>query len=83
MSLMMPTLRSMSSNHDPALEEKLLEACPAACLEEKIETEKSFTTVTDEGHDRAWKLWQLPEGRRKEDAVFVEFFYKTLDLILC
>ena len=76
----MPTMRSLSSNPDPELAEQLLEKCPAACIEEKIVTEKSFTTVTDESHDRAWKLWQLPQGRKKEDAVFVEFFYKTLEV---
>lgn len=77
----MPTLRSLSKiNPDPELQKKLTEECPAACIEEKIETEKSFTTVTDESHDRAWKLWQLPQGRKKEDAVFVEFFYKTLEV---
>ena len=53
--------------------------CPLACVEEDIATDISFTLVSEESHNRAWKLWQLPANRTKEDAVFMELFYKSLD----
>ena len=36
--------------------------------------------MSEESHNRAWKLWQLPANRTKDDAVFMELFYKTLDV---
>ena len=54
--------------------------CPTACIEETIDTDLSFNLVSEESHNRAWKLWQLPANRTKDDAVFMELFYKTLDV---
>ena len=54
--------------------------CPTACIEETIDTHISFNLVSEESHNRAWKLWQLPANRTKDDAVFMELFYKTLDV---
>ena len=81
MQMMMPTMRTLQSRaNDPEMMSQIQELCPAACVEETIETEKSFTILTDDAHERAWKLWKLPEGRSKEDAVFIELFFKTLDV---
>ena len=41
----------------------------------------SFTSVSEESHNRAWKLWpSLPQNRTKDDALFMELFYKTLEV---
>ena len=70
MQKMMPMMRSISLNHPQ---------CPVACLVEQVETENSFTLLSDESFNMAWKLWKLPgENRTKEDCVWVELYYKTL-----
>ena len=78
MQNMMPVIRetvaqAASSNSEAEAD------CPLACVEEDIATDISFTLVSEESHNRAWKLWQLPANRTKEDAVFMELFYKSLD----
>ena len=80
MQNLMPTMRLATLNPDPEMIKNVSLSCPKACLEESIETETSFTITNQESHERAWKLWQMPEGRTKEDAVFMELFYKTLDV---
>ena len=77
---LMPSMRRSSSESDAEMSEQIRSSCPTACLEESIDTEMSFTITSEDSHQRAWKLWQLPEGRSKEDAVFMELFYKTLDV---
>ena len=79
MQMMMPILRSSTVNPDAEWEAHLEEECPQQCLEEYIDTDMSFNLVSDQSHERAWKLWQLPEGRTKEDAVWMELFFKTLN----
>ena len=79
MQMMMPILRRTTVNPDPEWESHLETECPEQCLEEFIDTDMSFTLVSDQSHERAWKLWQLPDGRTKEDAVWMELFFKTLN----
>ena len=79
MQMMMPILRRSTVNPDAEWEAHLEEECPQQCLEEYIDTDMSFNLVSDHSHERAWKLWQLPEGRTKEDAVWMELFFKTLN----
>ena len=70
MEKMMPMMRTISLDHPE---------CPRACLAEHVETEKSFTLLSDESFSMAWKLWKLPgEKRTKEDCVWVELYYKSL-----
>ena len=78
MQMMMPILRRTSVNPDPVWESHLEEQCPLQCVEEFIDTSMSFSLVSDDSHDRAWKLWPLPQGRTKEEAVWMELFFKTL-----
>merc|ERR1711953_46493 len=78
MQMMMPILRRTSLNPDPVWESHLEDECPLQCVEEFIDTEMSFSLVSDDSHDRAWKLWPLPQGRTKEEAVWMELFFKTL-----
>ena len=79
MQMMMPILRRTTVNPDPEWESHLETECPEQCLEEFIDTDMSFTLVSDKSHDQAWKLWQLPQGRTKEEAVWMELFFKTLN----
>ena len=66
-------------SHPPCFQ--MIEAlCPISCIEETIDTHLSFNLVSEESHNRAWKLWQLPANRTKDDAVFMELFYKTMDV---
>ena len=52
--------------------------CPLACLEEHIHTDISFTLFSDQTFNTAWKLWNLPANRTKEDSVWMEIYYKSL-----
>ena len=52
--------------------------CPLACLEEHIHTDISFTLFSDQTFNTAWKLWNLPANRTKEDSVWLEIYYKSL-----
>ena len=79
MQMMMPILRRTTVNPNPEWESHLETECPEQCLEEFIDTDMSFTLVSNKSHDQAWKLWQLPEGRTKEEAVWMELFFKTLN----
>ena len=66
---------------DVSLMKQISEECPRSCHEEFIETQMSFTSVSEESHNRAWKLWpSLPQNRTKDDALFMELFYKTLEV---
>ena len=77
MQNMMPVIRETVAEAATTTEAEA--DCPLACVEEDIATDISFTLVSEESHNRAWKLWQLPANRTKEDAVFMELFYKSLD----
>ena len=80
MQQIMPMFRD-TSNLDPELVMKMQEDCPLACEEEYIDADMSFTLVSEESHQRAWKLWSdLPANRTKEDAVFMELYFKTLNV---
>ena len=52
--------------------------CPLACLEEHILTDISSTLFSDQTFNTAWKLWDLPANRTKEDSVWLEIYYKSL-----
>ena len=70
MQWMMPMMRSISLHHPD---------CPTACLAETVDTEHSFTLLSDDSFSMAWKLWNLPgENRTKEDCVWLELYYKSL-----
>ena len=76
---MMPMLRMRSSN--PDMDAMMAEAesrCPRDCWQEKIDMQMSFTILSDENFEKAWKIWPLPPNRTKFDAVFMELFYTTL-----
>ena len=80
MQQMMPLLRDFTKI-DVSLMKQISEECPRSCHEEFIETQMSFTSVSEESHNRAWKLWpSLPQNRTKDDALFMELFYKTLEV---
>ena len=80
MQQMMPMFRD-SSNLDPKILQKMQDDCPLACVEEYIDADMSFTLVSEESHRRAWKLWSdLPANRTKEDALFMELYFKTLNV---
>ena len=55
-----------------------LRECPLACLEEHINTDISFTLFSDQTFNTAWRLWNLPGNRTKEDSVWMEIYYKSL-----
>ena len=69
----------------------MLEACPQACIQETVEADISFTLMSEESAARAFRMWGMPEDRTKDDVVFMELFFKTLEaevsrrnkLILC
>ena len=69
MQKMMPMMRSMSLETPE---------CPVACLEEHVETHQSFTLLSDESFKMAWKLWEMPGNRTKEDCVWLELYYRSL-----
>ena len=76
----MPVLRDFTKI-GPSLLKEITEACPRSCKEEFIDTQMSFTSVSEESHNRAWKLWpSLPQNRTKDDALFMELFFKTLEV---
>ena len=52
--------------------------CPLVCLEEHIHTDISFTLFSEQTFNTAWKLWNLPGNRTKEDSVWMEIYYKSL-----
>ena len=52
--------------------------CPLACTEEHIQTDISFTLFSDQTFNTAWRLWNLPGNRTKEDSVWMEIYYKSL-----
>jgi len=80
MQQMMPLLRDFTKI-DVSLMKQISEECPRSCHEEFIDTQMSFTSVSEESHNRAWKLWpSLPQNRTKDDALFMELFYKTLEV---
>ena len=78
MQQMMPLMRGLSKM-DPAIVKEVDEKCPEACEEEFIDTDMSFTIVSEESHRRAWELWQMPPNHTKEDALFMELYFKTLN----
>ena len=65
----MPMMREMSQRFPD---------CPLACLEEDIHTDISFTLFSDQTFNTAWKLWNLPANRTKEDSVWMEIYYSSL-----
>ena len=69
MQEVIPRLREMSQQ---------LGDCPLACLEEHIDTDISFTLFSDHAFNTAWKLWNLPGNRTKEDSVWMEIYFKSL-----
>ena len=69
----MPTIREMA-----AAETAQEAACPAACEEDEIETELSFTLLSEANFKAAWRLWPVPENRTKFDATFMELYFTSL-----
>ena len=59
------------------------EACPLACKKETIDTDISFTLMSEESARRAFRMWRMPANRTKDDVVFMELFFKTLDTEVC
>ena len=57
----------------------MLEACPQACIQETVEADISYTLLSEEIAARAFKMWGMPEDRTKDDVVFMELFFKTLE----
>ena len=57
----------------------MTEACPQACVSETVEADISFTLMSEETAARAFKMWGMPEDRTKDDVVFMELFFKTLE----
>ena len=53
-------------------------SCPAACIEEYIETSISFTILSDEMFERSVKAWNLPNDFSKEDAVWMNLYFSSL-----
>ena len=47
---------------------------------QEIDTEISFTLMSEQSAQRAWRLWGMPESSTKDDALFMELFFKTLDI---
>ena len=47
---------------------------------QEIDTEISFTLMSEQSAQRAWCLWGMPESSTKDDALFMELFFKTLDV---
>ena len=69
MQKIMPMMRKMSQR---------FRDCPLACVEEHIHTDISFTLFSDQTFNTAWKLWNLPANRTKEDSVWMEIYYASL-----
>ena len=61
----------------------MTEACPLACKKETIDTDISFTLMSEESARRAFRMWGMPANRTKDDVVFMELFFKTLDTEVC
>ena len=61
----------------------MAEACPLACKKETIDTDISFTLMSEESARRAFRMWGMPANRTKDDVVFMELFFKTLDTEVC
>ena len=53
-------------------------SCPKACIEESIDTRHSFTILSDEVFEKAAKAWGLPIGLDKENTVWLDIYYATL-----
>ena len=85
MQQMMPLLRDFTKI-DVSLMKQISEECPRSCHEEFIDTQMSFTSVSEESHNRAWKLWpSLPQNRTKDDDTFFDLLSSiggTLGLFL-
>ena len=47
---------------------------------QEIDSEISFTLMSEQSAERAWRLWGMPESSTKDDALFMELFFKTLDV---
>ena len=47
---------------------------------QEIDTEISFTLMSEQSAQRAWRLWGMPDSSTKDDALFMELFFKTLDI---
>ena len=69
----MPTIREMA-----AAETAQEAACPAACEEDEIETELSFTLLSEANFQAAWRLWPVPQNRTKFDATFLELYFTSM-----
>jgi hypothetical protein len=52
--------------------------CPAACIEENIETSISFTIQSDKMFEKTLKTWKLPTGLTKEDSVTMDLYFTSL-----
>ena len=52
--------------------------CPAACIEENIETSISFTILSDEVFNRAAKAWMLSPDLSKEQTVWMDLYFTSL-----
>ena len=52
--------------------------CPAACIEENIETSISFTIQSDKLFEKTLKTWNLPAGLTKEDSVTMDLYFTSL-----
>ena len=46
---------------------------------ETVEADISFTLMSEETAARAFRMWGMPEDRTKDDVVFMELFFKTLE----
>ena len=51
--------------------------CPAACIEENIDTSISFTILSDEVFNRAAKAWKLSPDLTKEQTVRMDLYFKS------
>ena len=76
--MMMPTMRNMTQmppedDGDP---------CPQACFEDEIETEISFTLLSDENFQKAWNIWPVPPNRTKYDAVFMDLYFTSFNTVV-
>ena len=71
--------RNQNSSSSPEEAAQMLEACPQACVMETVEADISFTLMSEETAARAFRMWGMPEDRTKDDVVFMELFFKTLE----
>ena len=75
----MVVFRNQNSSSSPEDAAQMLEVCPQACVMETVEADISFTLMSEETAARAFRMWGMPEDRTKDDVVFMELFFKTLE----